>query len=83
MHLWRIPAAFHSSLKTAENLTVAASIPSDRLLLETDAPWCEIRPTHAGSAHLKPPPAAALPLKKERWQPDRPVKGRNEPANIT
>ncbi|KAF0300625.1 putative deoxyribonuclease TATDN1 [Amphibalanus amphitrite] len=71
------------SLKTAENLSVAAALPADRLLLETDAPWCEVRPTHAGSAHLRPTPADAAPLKKERWQPDRPVKGRNEPANIT
>ncbi|XP_037068055.1 LOW QUALITY PROTEIN: putative deoxyribonuclease TATDN1 [Pollicipes pollicipes] len=69
------------SLKTAANLAVAAALPADRLLLETDAPWCEIRPTHAGSRHVRPP--AATPCKKERWQADRPVKARNEPANIT
>lgn len=26
-----------------------AAVPLDRLLLETDAPWCEIRPSHAGA----------------------------------
>lgn len=25
-----------------------AAVPLDRLLLETDCPWCEIRPSHAG-----------------------------------
>ena len=36
------------SLKTAENLEVMAAVPLDRLLIETDCPWCEIRPSHAG-----------------------------------
>ncbi len=36
------------SLKTEDNLEVMAAVPLDRLLLETDCPWCEIRPSHAG-----------------------------------
>lgn len=40
------------SLKTEENLQVMAAVPLDRLLLETDCPWCEIRPSHAGELLL-------------------------------
>lgn len=39
------------SLKTEDNLHVMAAVPLDRLLLETDCPWCEIRPSHAGKLH--------------------------------
>ncbi|PBP16815.1 deoxyribonuclease Tat-D [Diplocarpon rosae] len=41
------------SLKTEENLRVVKEIPMERLHLETDGPWCEIRPSHASSAVLK------------------------------
>ena len=34
------------SLKTEENCRVAKELPWDRLLLETDCPYCEIRPTY-------------------------------------
>ena len=34
------------SLKTAENCAVAAAVPNEWLLIETDAPWCDIKPTH-------------------------------------
>lgn len=36
------------SLKTEEQLKSVAQIPSNRILLETDCPWCAIRPSHAG-----------------------------------
>ena len=42
------------SMKTEENLDVVRAIPLDKLLLETDAPWCDIRPTHASAAYLWP-----------------------------
>ncbi|KAG7200306.1 hypothetical protein KM043_017770 [Ampulex compressa] len=67
------------SLKTEENLFAVTTIPSDRLMIETDCPWCEIRPTHASAKDV----ITHFPaVKKEKWQPDRMVKGRNEPCTI-
>lgn len=40
------------SLKTDENLSVAKKIPLDKLMIETDAPWCEIRKSHASHKFL-------------------------------
>lgn len=44
-----------------------------------DAPWCDIRPTHAGFKHIK---TKFESKKKEKWEKGLCVKGRNEPANI-
>ena len=41
------------SLKTEANLKVAAAIPNDKIMIETDSPWCEIRKSHAGNYFLK------------------------------
>ncbi|KNH04363.1 deoxyribonuclease tatD [Perkinsela sp. CCAP 1560/4] len=41
------------SLKTEENCSVVSHIPMDRLLLETDAPYCEIRASHAGFKYFQ------------------------------
>lgn len=44
-------------LKTAENLSAAVTIPLERLLLETDAPWCSLTSAHASNSYLTTPTA--------------------------
>ncbi|XP_050352675.1 deoxyribonuclease TATDN1 [Nymphalis io] len=69
------------SLRTKDNLEVAAKIPQDRLMIETDCPWCEVKATHPSYAHV----VTKFPsVKKEKYSVDsnNQVKGRNEPVNI-
>ncbi|KAJ6169494.1 hypothetical protein N7497_002337 [Penicillium chrysogenum] len=70
------------SMKTEENLEVVKAIPLDRLQIETDGPWCEIRPSHASAKHLNGAPDLPKAVKKEKWQKGCMVKGRNEPVAI-
>eukprot|EP00613_Pedinella_sp_CCMP2098_P035101 CAMPEP_0171729490 /NCGR_PEP_ID=MMETSP0991-20121206/27662_1 /TAXON_ID=483369 /ORGANISM="non described non described, Strain CCMP2098" /LENGTH=389 /DNA_ID=CAMNT_0012323913 /DNA_START=31 /DNA_END=1200 /DNA_ORIENTATION=+ len=65
------------SLRTEENLEVVRALPLERLLLETDAPWCEIKPTHAGFPFVR----TVLPCKKkpDKFVMGEGVKGRSEP----
>ncbi|XP_068896172.1 deoxyribonuclease TATDN1 isoform X2 [Tenebrio molitor] len=70
------------SLKTEENLKTVAALPNDKILIETDCPWCEIRPTHAGYSLISKDNFFTNTVKKEKWKPDCAVKSRNEPANI-
>ncbi|KAL0028033.1 hypothetical protein WJX77_001856 [Trebouxia sp. C0004] len=67
------------SLKTDENLAVMAQIPTSRLLLETDSPYCDVRPSHAGKVHVKTSHQAK---DKKKYDPELLIKGRNEPCNI-
>lgn len=71
------------SMKTEENLAVVKEVPLERLQIETDGPWCEMRPSHASSKYLKDAPPLPKALKKERWSAEAMVKGRNEPCAIT
>ncbi|KAI5864072.1 hypothetical protein GGS23DRAFT_562782 [Durotheca rogersii] len=47
------------SFKTAENCAVVRDIPLDHIMLETDGPWCEVRPSHEGWKYLVAAAAAA------------------------
>ena len=82
------------SLRDGSGLEAAREVPLDRLLLETDAPWCDLRPTHASSAaqegfDLKDFDAKNGVVWKDKRkigaEDDKTsylVKGRNEPCRI-
>ena len=72
------------SLKTEENCEVVRAIPLERLQLETDGPWCEMRASHAGTKFLggyQEEPMVKW-VKKEKWVEGAATKGRNEPCMI-
>jgi len=72
------------SLKTEENLKVIEAIPAEKIMIGTDAPWCDIRRTHASFKFLDPKfiDAPEQFKKKERFQKGCQVKGRNEPCQL-
>lgn len=84
------------SLKTAENLEVVKAIPLDRLLIETDGPWCDIRDTHASRTLLREAAAryasgnsrsgellAPYPTcRNDKFKKGAMVKGRQEPCKL-
>jgi TatD DNase family protein len=51
-------------------------------MLETDAPWCGIKQTHAGYKHVKALSNPALFKKREKFEPYYIIKDRNEPSMI-
>ena len=82
------------SLREESGLEAARECPLDRILLETDAPWCDLRPTHASANQdkfkLKEFDAARGVVWKDKKKlsgggesgGDFLVKGRNEPCRI-
>jgi len=70
------------SLKTEANLVVAGGVPGDRLLIETDCPWCDIRPSHAGYKLVQSRFPQWPVVDKKKWREGAVVKGRNEPHTI-
>lgn len=67
------------SLKTEDNLEVVKQLPLKSICIETDAPWCEIRPSHASSKYIK---SHFVSKDKKKHDVNSMVKGRNEPCNI-
>ncbi|PVI07795.1 deoxyribonuclease tatD [Periconia macrospinosa] len=70
------------SMKTEENISVVRAVPLSNIQIETDGPWCEMRPSHASAAYLKDAPPLPKAVKKEKFVKGAMVKGRNEPATI-
>ncbi|KAF2117719.1 deoxyribonuclease tatD [Lophiotrema nucula] len=70
------------SMKTEENIEVVKAIPLTHLQIETDGPWCEMRPSHASAQYTKDAPSLPKAVKKEKWSKGCMVKGRNEPCSI-
>ncbi|EIJ88224.1 TatD DNase family protein [Nematocida parisii] len=66
-----------ASIRENEQTSVIEEIPLDRLLIETDAPWCTIRKTSkyydSIGTYLK---------SNKKWIENEGVKGRNEPINL-
>ncbi|QDS76650.1 hypothetical protein FKW77_008180 [Venturia effusa] len=70
------------SLKTDENIQVVREMPLDRIQIETDGPWCEMRPSHASAKFIGDAPPLPKSVKKEKWAKGCMIKGRNEPCAI-
>jgi len=67
------------SLKTQENIQVIRELPVEKLMIETDAPWCDIRSTHTSHNFIR----TQFPAKdKKKWEDGFCVKSRNEPCHI-
>ncbi|CAJ1965191.1 unnamed protein product [Cylindrotheca closterium] len=67
------------SLKTEENLQVVQQIPLDKILLETDCPYCDVKATHAGYSFVK---TKWESKNYKKYEKGKMVKGRNEPCQI-
>ncbi|RHY95597.1 hypothetical protein DYB35_003985 [Aphanomyces astaci] len=67
------------SLKTQDNLDVLHGILTRTNMTLVDAPWCDVRPTHASFAHVR---TVFQSNKPDKFQLGRGVKGRNEPNTI-
>ncbi|KAK8831168.1 hypothetical protein WA577_003339 [Blastocystis sp. JDR] len=68
-----------SGMRTEESLDVIRSVPLDRILIETDGPYCAISSAHA----CYPLTKTHFPMKRvEKYDSECLVKGRNEPCRV-
>ena len=70
-------------MKTAENMEIVKLVPMERLMVETDCPYCDIRNSHHSAQHVK----TIFPKKdKTKYNPESEeiaiVRDRNEPCTI-
>ncbi|CDK29221.1 unnamed protein product [Kuraishia capsulata CBS 1993] len=49
------------SLRTSDSMEVVRKIPLEKIMIETDAPWCEVRKTHSSFGLLSEPPNEFYP----------------------
>jgi len=67
------------SMKTQENCEVVKKIPLDKIMLETDCPYCDIRRTHHSHQFVKTDiPKVAV----KNYDPAKLAKERNEPCTM-
>ncbi|KAJ1488801.1 putative deoxyribonuclease TATDN1-like protein [Baffinella frigidus] len=67
-------------LRSEELLEMVGQIPADRLVVETDAPWCSIKNAHPSSKHVR---TMFEEVKKpDKFVEGKMVKDRNEPAQV-
>ena len=67
------------SLRTDQSLAVVKDLPLNRILLETDCPYCEVRKAHPGHKYIRTEFEAKAEKKFERGKL---VKSRQEPCHI-
>ena len=65
------------SIKTKENLETIKHIPLDKIMLETDSPYCDIKNSHDSFKLIK---TKFDRIKKEKMMPGLICKDRNEPC---
>ncbi|EAN32969.2 putative deoxyribonuclease TATDN1 [Theileria parva strain Muguga] len=68
------------SLKTDSNLQTVKHIPLNKLLLETDSPWCGIKSTHSSSKYVKT--KFNTVKRPEQMTPETVLTIRTEPCHI-
>jgi len=67
------------SFKTDAQLAMVKEIPPERLMIETDAPFCDVKESFAGAKYIK----TVFPeASREQYNPEKLVKGRNEPCTV-
>ena len=69
-----------ASFRTKNNIEVVKKIPNDKLLFETDAPYCEIRSSNAAFQFVQT--SFKGRLKKEKMKKGFMCKERNEPCTM-